>query len=452
MRKQFDFYAYTGTTNGSYFVNGVEYFYGEDFRNVKRYKEYLNAGFNVLLLQHENSYNGEDFETSACRKCMTNAYKAGIKRIIVSDKRLKDLCVEKCLVGENGRFSTQRELEEYLDFCTLPYRNVAGFYGVQLYDEPKGSELASYGLMVRTLTKNYPKMYLQCNLLPLAGKEWLDDESNDDFEAYDRYLNKFVAESNFDSILFDEYPFRRNYIIGGYTLATYQTVAKVCKKYDIEMRAVLQSMSFCTKTNLFHRRIIKPDMLWQTNLAMGFGVREYSFFTYFTKPVNVETSNLSIDSIDGSTFVNRDGTRTKLYYYTKDIIARMKKFSKKLLKFKYNNSFFAFEKGKTYKDFCQTEFAFINDGCPLKVDISYGVALITEQENAKEKLYMIENIGNVKDEIDGKEPAKIRVEIPKKERIKAKFLNGKKTRIRSKNNVIERSLKVGDAIFVRVKK
>ena len=103
MRKQFDFYAYTSNTAGKYYIGGVEYFYGEDFRSARRYKEYKDTGFNMLLLQHENSYSGEKFEGSACHKCMTEAYKAGLDRIIVSDTRLKN-----CLWGQTENLKPKK--------------------------------------------------------------------------------------------------------------------------------------------------------------------------------------------------------------------------------------------------------------------------------------------------------------------------------------------------------
>ena len=94
MDKKFEFFGYNATTDGRYSVGGVEYFYGEDFRNVKRYKEYKDCGMTMLLLQGRNSYQGQcEFKKSDCYKCMSNAYKAGIDRVIVSDQRLKDLCV-----------------------------------------------------------------------------------------------------------------------------------------------------------------------------------------------------------------------------------------------------------------------------------------------------------------------------------------------------------------------
>ena len=67
MRKHLDFYGYNSPSAGKYYIDDTEYFGGEDFRNVKRYKEYKNVGFNILLLQHENSYSGEPYQTSVLK-------------------------------------------------------------------------------------------------------------------------------------------------------------------------------------------------------------------------------------------------------------------------------------------------------------------------------------------------------------------------------------------------
>jgi hypothetical protein len=444
MRKSFDFYAYNSPTDGNYYINGIKYSYGEDFRSIKRYKEYKNAGFNVLLLQGDNSYSGEDFETSACNKCMTLAVKAGIKKIIVSDTRLKQLCEEKVLYGDEGKFRTEQDFFEYIKQCVKPYKDKKGFFGLQLRDEPQWFHLKSYGQVVKALKKIEPKIYLQCNLLPLAGREWLAEESNDDFEAYDKYLEDFIKYSETDNLTFDEYPFRREYMLGGYTLRTYQAVANKCKKYNLEMRSVLQSFSFINDKNLIHRRVTRQDMIWQTNMAMGFGVREFSFFTYLTKPNFVVGGHN--DCIDGACFINLDGTRTQLYQYTRSIIKRMKKFSKVLLKYTYKNCFLAFEKGKTYSDFSWTEFAEVNIDSPLPVEIEYGVCLITEFKGDNGSLFMVQNFGNIKEEIDGKAPARFLIKVGAG--VKRVYLNGKKRRIQIRNGVIETQLKSGDALYI----
>ncbi len=454
MRKQFDFYGYNSPTDGFYEIDGTKYYAGEDFRSVKRYKEYKDVGFNILLLQHVNSYSGEPFEGSACHKCMTEAVKAGIDKIIVSDTRLKEITEEKILVGENGRFKTEKEFYEYLDYCTKPYRNQEGFFGVQLYDEPHGRYLENYGTIIKAMKKLFPDMYLQCNLLPLAGKEWLADECNDNFEAYEKYLNKYLDCSENDNVMFDEYPFRRKYLIGGYTLRTYQSVAKICRDRKKEMRAVLQSFSFVANNNLIHRPILEADMYWQTNMAMGFGVREFSFFTYMPKPkfsLKDENGKYISESFDCATFLSRDGSKTKLYNYTKRIIKEMKDFAPIALKYSFEDCYFALEAGKGYSDFTQTEFAEVTPESPLKTKISYGVGLVTKSQNGNSTLYMVENLGNVKDEvIDGKKPARFTIDLNSVESAKEiKFYyRGKEKKITAKDGKLKIAIKCGDALFI----
>ncbi len=457
MRTQFDFYGYNSPTDGFYEIDGVRYFAGEDFRSAKRYKEYKDVGFNILLLQHGNSYNGEEFEGSSCQKCMTEAVKAGIDKIIVSDERLKEITEEAILIGEKGRFKNEQELLDYLEYCTKPYRDKEGFFGVQLYDEPHGKYLENYGTIIRAMKKLFPNMYLQCNLLPLAGKEWLADEANDSFEAYEKYLNKYLDCSQNDNILFDEYPFRRNYLIGGYTLRTYQTVAKICRDRKKEMRAVLQSFSFVSNGNLIHRPIIEADMYWQTNMAMGFGVREFSFFTYMPKPKfrlkNADgAKSYMSESFDCATFLSRDGGRNKLYYYTKRIIKEMQSFAPIALKYAFEDCYFVFERGKSYADFSQTEFAEVTPDSPLKTSISYGVGLVTKSQKGASTLYMVQNLGNIKDEIDGKKPARFTIDLNGEQAAKEiKFYyRGKEKKITARKGKINLAIKCGDAIFIEI--
>jgi len=464
MREEYDFYGYNSPTSGKYYIGEVEYFYGEDYRSVKRYKEYKNAGFNILLLQHENSYSGEDFESSACNKCMVNAYKAGIDKIIVSDTRLKDLCIEKKLIGDGGRFKAEKEFYDYLDFCTEPYRNKRGFFGIQLYDEPFYDALASYGKVYRGLKKLMPSVYLQCNLLPITGQDYLAKKSENEFHAYECYLNDYLDETDADCLLFDEYPFLREYYLGVYSLRTYQIAAKVCKERGKELHSVLQSFSSFNKDHLIHRRITEKDMYWQMNLALGFGVREISFFTYFTKSCvrlcdgkPLENANASVhlcgypssDGLDGAAFINRDGSKTKLYHYTRRIISEVKRFVPQLLKYDYYDSYLRFAEGKRNIDFLQTKHALINECCPFEISVSKDVALITELRGKNGAvMYMIENFSNVKDEFVESEPMRVVFGFKEKNDKAVFYYRGRRISVRRKGNVFIKNLHCGDAVFV----
>ncbi len=467
MRKHFDFYGYTSPTAGIFYIGEVPYTYGEDYRNVRRYKEYKNVGFNILLLQHENSYEGEEFETSACNKCMTEAVKAGIDRIIVSDSRLKKLCIEEKLLGEGGRFSTEEEFYEYLDFCTAPYRERAGFFGVQLYDEPKGSQLHSYGLVYRGLKKLFPDMYLQCNLFPMTGIDFLSVGAANSVSAYEDYLNTFAEESGTDSITFDEYPFLREYVLGVNSLRTYQTAAKVCKERGLELRAVMQTFSFFSRDHLIHRRVTERDLYWLMNLALGFGCKEFSFYTYFTKikAVQIEGEKFDkegcipihltgypvVDGIDGGSMICRDGSRTKLYYSVKKIINEFKAFEPVIIDYKFHESYVCFEKGKTPDDFTQTKTAICNTDSPIAVKPSHGVALVTEMRKEGSKMFMVENISNVKEELFEGRIMTATIDL-KEYADGAKFyFKGKEKALKPKNGVLRLKMHCGDALFIECK-
>ena len=107
-------------------------------------------------------------------------------------------------------------------------------------------------------------------------------------------------------------------------------------------------------------------------------------------------------------------------------------------------------KGKAYSDFSQTEYAEVTDKSPIGTKISYGVGLVTKLRCANSTLYMVENIGNIKDEIDGRKPAKFTIDLKGVEKSKEiKFYyRGKDKKIATKNGVINLSIKCGDAIFI----
>ena len=450
MRKQFDFNAYGSPEDGKYFIDGFEYFGGEDFRSAKRYKEYQNVGFTLLCVEKRNTYMGEDWETSSAKKCMDEAYKAGCKRILLADKRINSLIEAKPpLVGAEGKFKTEDELVAYLTNCLNTYRYHPGFYGLQLFDEPHWWMLKAYGLVVKALKKIMPDIYLQCNLLNMVGPDRTAENEKDTMKAYEWYLNAFLDESGMDCLMYDDYPFRREYIICGLSIRNYQMAADICKKRGVEFRTVLQSFNWVSQGVFIMRRIGEKDMRWQSNMAMGVGCREFSFYTYMpTAGVSLEQK--SFEGVDGSTLINRDGTRSKLYYTTKKIIAEMKAFAPVMLKYSYENNWIFFEKGKQAKDYEQTEYAEINSGCPIDVIPNKGVVFVTQSRGAEGSLFMIENIGNVKDELYGGEPQKVQVSLGDATDVTV-YRRGKKVQRKIVNGVFSEKLYVGDAIFVGIK-
>ncbi len=465
MRKQFDFYGYNSPTDGRYHVDDETYFLGEDYRSVRRYKEYQNVGFNILLLQHMNEYNGEKWETSSCKKCMDVALKSGIQRIIVSDKRLKDLCIEPVLVGKEGKFATEQELEDYVAFCVAPYSKHSAFYGIQLYDEPAYRYLEGYAHVYRVIKKLLPKAELQCNLLNMVAHSMIapnPDCLQDKRKDYADYLRYFAKESGIDYLMTDEYAFRRNNVISSETVPVYETLAQLCKELGLELRLVMQS--FCQEGCVINpdkpdemyggvswRRMTKADMYWQMNLAMGFGCKEFSFFTYMTKVRKYFTGKRCVsDGIDGACFINLDGSRTKLYGYTKQIIKEMKDFERVILKYSFDKAYYFYPAGKCKEDYDATRQALDNtSGCPISIATSNAPIVVTELKNGKDSLYMIENIGNPMDEmLKGVKAARVKIDLSNLIGELRFYQKGKEVEIPLSEGKFEIKMKCGDAIFI----
>ena len=466
MKGEYLFYCYNCPTSGYFTVNGYKYFYGEDFRSAKRYAEYVECGFNMVQARGENSFSGGEWEGSNCQRVFQEALKGGCDKILVTDGRFdRWIRDERNLVGEDRMFATEEELDKAVAECVAPYCNQEGFYGIQLFDEPLYDQFPAYGQIMRSIKRILPNAYVQSNLLPMTAPQRLlapqegycVDIATDKIateqmaltDIYKRYMGDFQEITQADNLHFDEYPFRREYIISGNTLPNYQLVARMCKERGIAFRAVLQSFAHIWNGNYHNRRMTESDMYWQTNLAMGFGVSEYSFYTYMAKP-DFMYKDSAMGEMDGAAFINLDGSRTALYEYTKRIIAEMKKFTNVLRNYEYDSSHVVTEAGKTCKDYDWTKFLYEDEASPIPVTVDKGVALITQQSNGENRLYMLENIGNVRDELfDGIPPMQLTATLPAGEK-KFYYRGEEITPTPDEKGNYTFALKVGEAVFVEV--
>ncbi|MBE7060972.1 MAG: hypothetical protein E7382_00375 [Clostridiales bacterium] len=467
MRKHFDFYGYNAPTCGKYYVDGEVYFLGEDFRSVKRYKEYKDIGFNIALLQHDNAYNGEPWEKSSAKKVMDICAKVGLK-VILEDKVVKDLPKEEILVGENGRFKTEEEFEEFIDNATKVYRNHPAFYAIQLQDEPAFKNLKNYAIVYKKFKKMFPNMVLQCNLLNMVLHSHIaPDPENLQTRAEDlaSYLRYFAKESDIDYLMTDEYAFQRKNVISRFSIPTFQVFANVCRETGKEMRMVLQS--FCQEACVINpqkpdeldggvawRRINEKEMYWQMNLALGCGCKEFSYFTYFTKARKRFIGKRSgSDGVDGGALVNLDGTRTKLWFITKKIIKEFKEFEPVIIDYQYDNGYFFFPEGKEKTDFDSTKEAILSDvkNIPISVKTPKYPIYVTEMKNGSSRMYMVQNVGNpIEETLYNKRVTTIEVELGELAD-KAKFYyKGKRVERELNGTILKEKLGLGQAIFIEI--
>ncbi len=355
MDKDFLIYGYSSPTDGYWYYDGKEEHYtGEDYRTEERYREYKDCGFNLLFLQNNDPYRGEEWETSQTKKNMDNAYAAGIKKVTVCDRRLLELSdSDGGVIGETmgvfKPFKDEKHLREFVAYCMKDYIKHPAFYGVMLIDEPSWKKLPSVAQMTKAIKEVAPQAFVQCNLLPLyagsthlfvEGGEKLDSVSVDSSrKAFVKYITDYLDTSDSQVLTYDSYPMREEPDTGKfilrYHLAGLQASADELKKRNKQFHLVLQAVEYITDGRIRFRRPSEEDMRWQTNAALAFGVKGFSYYSYWAKQQN----SFGGDHVDGSSFITHDGRQTPLYHAVKKIHGELAEL-KYLLDCEYDDSTF----------------------------------------------------------------------------------------------------------------
>ncbi len=313
----------------------------DNHRNVETLKDYVDCGFNVYFLTGKNAYIGGGWENSNSKQCFINAEKVGIDKVILDDMRIIDLVdLKDALVGngEGCKFKNTDELDEFVKSCMQEYAHEKNLFGLRICDEPTYPKLHSCGYVYHSIKRVAKQLglsdfFVHLNMLPLVGDHPItvagDGVERTIVEEYEYYLDCFLRETGADVLCVDNYPFRPRLSGGIFLLgyfACFQILRRVCDKHGAKMAFVLQSFEMIHKTKpeatAGYRRITTiNEMMLQTNAALGFGVNEFSFYTYATMGTS-ETS--AYRSADGSSFITENGTKTRIYEFGKTAIAHVK--------------------------------------------------------------------------------------------------------------------------------
>ena len=468
---QFDFFGYSALTDGYYTdENGQTHFGGEDFRNVYRIEEYKEAGMTILFPQsscaiewNEDNFN---FSTSKLKEVMDMSMQAGLDRVIVADYRLNVLVKEESLIGEGKQFATEAELDAHMKTLMSQYVKHPAFYGVQLRDEPKYTMLESFGQLYRSIKRCFPDSYIQCNLFPPVGGTvgslfptpsettkakytalGLDSMHAERFAAYEEYLKMYLDYTGADYIMYDQYPFT-DYGMYECFVGGMQVAANVCAERGVELKFVSQTMTMQGADTADNQRIMtEADLRYLNNMALGFGVKQLAYFTYVTRDNNFYSDGtLAEKFLDGGSFINRNGEKTDIYYYMREILAENQAFASTILSFDYQTSATYIASGNAYGvtnavSTSKGSFAKISD-----VSVNTESALVTQlfDKYNSRYMYMLQNI------TDAQYSALQTVKVTFNEDYEYAIVwkNGEKQVVRLQNNEYVAKLQAGEAVYV----
>lgn len=402
---QFDFYGYSAYSDGTWKVKGVQHSAGEDFRTVEKVKEYKDAGMTIFFPQSLAAYSGQEWETSETKKAIDLAVEAGMDKVIIHDTRIQDLSRKTDgLIGEGKLFATEEALDEQIAAYLEPYRDYEGFYGVMLADEPFYPLVEAYGQVYRSVKRVMPECFVHYNLLPITagvGDDVIDErfpalEEGEDVGLseleiltlrYEKYLRQYLDATGADYIQYDQYPLKAD-SIDEYHIYGMQFVTELAKEYGIDFYFINQT--YAQVGNAMTRVLSEDDLYWLNNMAVGFGAKTISYYTYWTKREHNKTPYA-----DGVSFMTWRGEKTTTYHAMQKIMAEEQKLAPTILNFDYKTSK-VFVKYPTVFKSNHVEYVLdTEDFTALKsVDINKEVALVTELFDAEKEnyMYMVQNI------------------------------------------------------------
>lgn len=441
--KEYVLYGYAPPPDGKSSADG------KDYRTVDRYKEYKEAGFNALLSQMTALYSGEEWDTSEAKRVMDTAYAAGIGKVILLDKTLMELSrVVGGLIGENKAFASERELDETVARCMKDYRTHKAFYGVQIVDEPSAEQFESIGQVYRSVKRACPNAFVQCNLFPLAPYRMINSkfpQGKDVFDRFEKYVEGFLDATGADYFMYDCYPFEPKPSFMPMYIRGLQISAKIAKKRGCNFYFVAQAFSMNFRGSGMHVKPNAVDMSWQINLLLAHGVKQFGYFTYWTKNLQDENGECYPDD---SGMLTKNGEKTQTYFDVKAANAKIKKLAPVLSNFKFNKTSFTAAGFRSYP--CYENYIYGEENSRIKeFKTDKEQALLNEfaNENASGYLYVLANVTpSGYAYLDGEEQ---RSTITFSDEYDAAdvFINEWK-KINLKDNTLSLNLKIGEAAYI----
>lgn len=346
--------GYVNPTNGDYKLEGVPMNDGEDYRTVERFTEYQDAGFNVAFARYDSALpaetTAETFGQTDTKFFCDKAYESGIKKILLTDLYFDGLVEYKDgdLIGndETARYRTQEEMDVDIAKRLAIYKDVPGFYGVIMLDEPVYADFDNYALVYKSVKKALPDVFVYHNLHYASRNglnvnrfvdvaEWTLEHGKEPTlgEAYSHYLHTFLEKTGAENLSVDIYPFKD---LPDDRLQSYfsnmQILREACDAYGAELSLTMQSICYTQGETVPYRVVNKSDMWLQMNTALGFGATSVQYYTYFPYP------SYRSDSTSIGNFIDRDGNKTSVYYNGQAVNSAVRKFDEVLLNYKFQGS------------------------------------------------------------------------------------------------------------------
>ena len=268
----------------------------------------------------------------------------------------------------NVTFKTQQDLNEFAvyhlrNFLTNEtYKQV--FKGVTLHDEPSWEMFVAMGQVTKALlyaSEYYGiEFYAMANLVPYAHSvghwELFNGEGLTGYAAYEAYLEAYYENVGqyLGYVQYDDYPLRvEGYKSAAnntemyyeeiiqYYLRTHQFTSEWAREKGIYRAMAVQSYGDTDKDEngnpvnypVGKRGCSEEDILWQMNLSAAFGVKDFTYYTYFP----IINTWKDVDRGGDEYIVNRYGEKNPAYDGVQQVNGELLDKGKALMNFEYED-------------------------------------------------------------------------------------------------------------------
>lgn len=252
----------------------------KDYVTDEHYKAMADAGIDYV-----NNVTGNDLNDKETNLKMAElAFKYGMQ-VSVADHRF----------GGNLTGMTDEQIQELVQ----EYTNVPGVGGFYILDEPWNAN--PYARIFNAMKAVAPQYYAHLNFLPnIYGSE----------EAYERQMSDWLSlTGGQDYLMYDRYPFSwaEGSLDYAGMLSNMKSVWKVGLAHNVKTGMYLQSIGVVGN----FRRTNPAEIRYEANMAMAYGFKQLSYFTWWTP------TNRSENFTNG--IITPEGQKTDLYEPVKQL-------------------------------------------------------------------------------------------------------------------------------------
>ncbi len=357
--KQYNYFGYSCLETGNFYDQTTYYEMGYSLLNEHYISKFYDTGIRILQPQSAAPANSnmtndpEYYQNSNLKKTLDMAHNLGKDHsVLITDNRFYEgYNLAKAWATENkitdhtkislikaegardfaGQYYTTDELDKDVELWLSLYKDEPAFAGVMLQDEPPAYMLRVIGDLYKSIRRVEAKLkakgelkvdeiMINANLYayfpnlssmyPSVEEEFHEDKQQRQHEAYRRYLDVFLTETEAHTLCMDIYPVMAFGIYRMY-IVNLQMAAEVAKAHGAKIAVINQTCSYNDGGTSI---MTLEEMEYLNNIVMGYGARNIGYYTYYTAD-----GGTTYDFHDWGSCVTHWGEETDIYWHTQKV-------------------------------------------------------------------------------------------------------------------------------------